>query len=144
MLDALTGLSDEINTAITDKLPLVTQFNTTLHTFIDDLSITAASTLTEFRDRVDAFGTLVDSLSATLRSVSADITAAASKQSTFDLTTIVTQVTSVQTTLNSLDFATITVSGRGLPPKVCVRLNWMCFYRRACPNCARLMRRFKR
>ena len=80
MLDAIQGLADDINNAITDKLPIVIAFNTTLHDMIHDLTDSAAFTLLTFQREIDAFSVQLVSLRSALGTLSADITDAGMRE----------------------------------------------------------------
>ncbi len=74
VLDAIQGLADDINNAISDKLPIVIEFNDTLHAMIDDLTINAASTLLRFHSEIGSFSSQLASLHAVLNTLTSDVT----------------------------------------------------------------------
>ncbi len=74
VLDAIQGLADDINNAISDKLPIVIEFNETLHAMIDDLTINAASTLLRFHSEIGSFSSQLASLHAVLNTLTSDVT----------------------------------------------------------------------
>jgi CRP-like cAMP-binding protein len=76
VLDALNGLADEINSTISEKLPVVTQFNDSLATLLDELVMEGSSMLTGFSDEVSKISADLDVLKSVLASLSQDLTAA--------------------------------------------------------------------
>jgi hypothetical protein len=78
ILDALTGLADEINNTITSRLPIVTQFNDTLVSLMDELIVEGGIMLTSFGDEISKISADLDVLQSVLASLSLDLTAACS------------------------------------------------------------------
>lgn len=74
MLDSIAGLASEINNTISEKLPIIMQFNSTLRSVIDELTTTARAALATFNAQVNDFNGKIDDLSNVLHAVSQQIT----------------------------------------------------------------------